>query len=107
MGRVLDRYEDGGEEVFHYDEGEQAFSIQYHADVEPVIEHNKARLNDGTGGWNKARDWRHVASIPVWVVMAWIGRFGVDPTAKGNEKLLFRLLNDPEWRWLRVSEGRL
>lgn len=105
--QLLELHEDGGAEVFHFDEAEQTFAIQYTADVEPVIEYNKARQADGTGGWNAARDMRHVARIPVWVIMHWVKTYGVDPTMKGHEALLFRLLNDPEWRWLRVGEGRL
>lgn len=105
--RLLERHADGGVEFFHFDEMTQTAAIQYTADVEPVIDWNKAKLNDGSGGWSPSRDFRHVARIPLWVVVEWINKYGVDPTAKGNEALLKRLLNDPDNRWLRTSEGRL
>jgi len=106
-GRILELHEDGGVEALHFDEQAQTFAIEFRADVEPVIEANKANLRDGTGGWSPTREWRKVARIPVWVVQMWVVRYGVDPTAKGNDDLLKRLLNDPEWRWLRTAEGRL
>lgn len=107
MARILEVHEDGGIEALHTDDATGAFTIQFRADVEPVIEANKSRQLDGTGGWSPSREWRHVARIPLWVVMEWKARFGADPTAKGNDALLKRLLNDPEWKWLRTSEGRL
>ena len=45
--------------------------------------------------------------FPVTVQMQWIQRFGGDPLAKGNERWLRRLLNDPEWRHLRTSSGKV
>lgn len=84
-------------------DGEE-FTLRTVADVEPVIDRNKRLRNDNPSGMGASREWQHVAEIPVTVVFQWIQQYGVDPTAKGNEDLLKRLLNDPEWRYLRTSE---
>jgi hypothetical protein len=75
-------------------------------DVEPVLDRNKALQNAGDG-YSPSREMQRVASIPIGVVEMWKVIYGVDPTARGNERLLTRLLNDPEWLWLRVGGGRV
>jgi hypothetical protein len=103
--RFVEMTPDGiGEElIFH---GDGSFAIRRFEDVEPIVERNKA-LQTAGDGYSATREWRRVASIPVTVQMQWINRYGVDPLAKGNEALLKRLLNDPEWRHLRTSPGRV
>jgi hypothetical protein len=76
------------------------------ADVEPLLERNKALAKSGDG-YSPSRDLQRVASIPFGVVEMWKMIHGCDPTARGNEKLLSRLLNDPEWMWLRTGGGRV
>jgi len=71
-----------------------------------ILERNK-QFDSYTDGYTPSRDLQHVASIPMSVIALWIERFGVDPTARGNEKLLARLLNDPEWREVRTGPGRV
>jgi len=76
-------------------------------DVEDILEHNKNLANHDDKGWTKTKEWRRVAEIPNVVQEMWIQQYGADPMAKGNEKLLRRLLNDPENRYLRTAPGRL
>jgi hypothetical protein len=70
--------------------------------INETLDANKNFLNNG---YSPSRDLQHVASIPMAVIGLWIERYGVDPTQKGNEALLARLLNDPEWRDLRTGRG--
>ena len=81
----------------------ETFTLVRQADVEPVIDHNKRLQNDNPKGMGPSREWQHIASIPPIVQLQWIERYGADPLAKGNEKLLLRVLNDPEFRYLRCS----
>lgn len=96
----------GAQEFFGIDEYTGEIVIKRDYDVGVVLEENKRRqnLNDG---YSPSRDLQHVASIPIGVVQLWIKTYGVDPTAKGQEVLLARLLNDPEWKWLRTGRGHL
>lgn len=72
-------------------------------DVEPLLDRNKALEADA----RKAGSMKHVASIPFGLVEMWKVMYGVDPTARGQERLLTRLLNDPDLRYLRTAPGRV
>jgi hypothetical protein len=89
--------------LFHAD---GTFALQRTCDVTAAIEANKELRKSGDG-YSPSRDLRRVASIPVAVQFEWLRRYGADPLAKGNEALLRRLLNDPEWAHLRTAPGRV
>lgn len=72
--------------------------------INETLDANKQFLNNG---FSPSRELQHVASIPMAVIGLWIEKYGVDPTQKGNERLLARLLNDPEWSELRTGRGML
>lgn len=72
--------------------------------INETLDANKQFMNNG---FSPSRELQHVASIPMAVIGLWIQRYGVDPTQKGHEKLLARLLNDPEWSELRTGRGTL
>ncbi len=80
------------------------FALHYSQDVEPVLDFNKAKQKAGREYYASDPDMWKVASIPVTVQYEWMRRYGADPLAQGNEKLLERLLNDPEWRYLKTAE---
>lgn len=75
-------------------------------DVEPLLDRNKA-LATHDDGYSHDRSMRRVASIPFGLIEIWKSTYGVDPTAPGNNKLLSRLLNDADLRFLRTAPGRV
>ncbi len=93
----------GFSEWLHTDDGEH-YRIVRQADVTDALEANRRAALDNPSGMGATREWQHIASIPPMVQFEWIKRYGADPLAKGNEDLLERVLNDPEWRYLRTSE---
>lgn len=96
----------GVAEYLHWDESDDRFAVERRMDATPVLDANARRRNDGTNGYGKSRELRHLATVPIVVQYEWIRRYGADPLARGQEDLLRRVLNDPDWRWLRTSEGR-
>lgn len=74
-----------------------------------ILRQNQALQNAGWDGYSGDKDkaFKHVASIPLQIVELWTEMFGVNPVEPGNEALLTRLLNDPEWAWVRTSRGRV
>jgi hypothetical protein len=76
------------------------------ADVEPILEHNKAlySMNDG---YSPGREWRRAASIPLAIVEKWKNEYGVDVFNPDHREGVKRLLNSSEWRYLRTAPGRL
>lgn len=102
MARDLIERHEGWTEWLETMDGE-TFTLVREADVEPVIDINKRRQNDNPKGMGPSREWQHIASVPPIIQLKWIEKYGADPFAKGNEGLLMRILNDPEWRYLRCS----
>lgn len=107
MKRLFDRDEfQGITEIFHWDEATKTARIETLQDVEPILDQNKALANDDdfTKQGIKKEFWKY-ANVPVVVQLKWLQMYGPenDPMKKGNEKLLFRLLNDREWRYLKTT----
>lgn len=74
-------------------------------DVEPILEHNKALVQDGDG-YSPDRTFRRVASIPNVIVEQWM-REGINIFRKEDWPKVQRRLNDREWSHLRTAPGRL
>jgi len=101
LSRMLSRR--GSVETWYHEQPDRTFVIETRQDVAAVIERNKA-LQTANDGFTPSRDMARVASIPVVVQYEWLKRYGVNIFDRGHEKRVRRLLNDPEWRYLRTSE---
>lgn len=84
---------------FHDGDGAK-FHVEKAQDVAPILERNR-RLRNLDDGFNAERDGRRVASIPVVVWHQWLAE-GMDPN---DMDALKAKLRDPEWAYLRTSEG--
>ena len=78
----------------------QIYDVQ---DVQGVLDHNRAMSNEDHGGWTESRDMRKAASIPLAVIHKWKVEKGVDVFNKDHWEAVRRLVNDPDWRYLRSS----
>jgi hypothetical protein len=78
------------------------FALHYSQDVEDLLDLNKECQNSGAD--MRKSEFRHYASVPITVQYEWIRRYGVDPLAPEHQDLLARLLNDPEWRYLKTQD---
>lgn len=98
--RLLDYDADTGLKTWHsFDEASQTTALTYEQDCQEILDRNKDAAADASGPMG---DFCHVASIPASVQMKWLIEHGVDllnPDHAGGVK---RLLNDPEWRYLKV-----
>ena len=104
MRRLLELHPDGTEEWFHWSEADRQFAIEYrHPDMDSVVTRAREESAD-TGGWSKSRELRHIATIPIIVQLQMINRYGPDLFKTGNEKRLRKVLDDPEWRYLRIGK---
>lgn len=102
MKRLLDFDPETGLETWHdYDEATEETRLTYRQDVEGILEANKRAANDATGPMG---DFVHVASIPVSVQLKWLIEKGVDIHNPDHKKAVARLLDDPEWRYLKCRE---
>jgi len=94
----------GQAEFFHYNEENGAMTIETRQDVEPILNANKRAMNDGDG-YTPSRDMKRIASIPLNIVELWKEKYGIDLFNKNHAQGVRRLLNDPDWRYLRTSGG--
>lgn len=86
-------YEEDGDQIqIAYDQDRAAQNV--------ILDRNKSSQADG---FDRRSDMWHAAHIPVGVMYEWLVKHGVnawDPTHRDGVK---RLLNDPEYRYLRVN----
>jgi hypothetical protein len=84
---------EGGGVAFHYTQ-----------DVEPLLDLNKAKQDAGRSYFAADPDMWRVACIPIVVQYEWIRRYGIrDVYAPEYTAKITRLLNDPEWKWLKTA----
>jgi hypothetical protein len=76
------------------------------ADVEPILEANKALAASGDG-YSPSRELRRAASIPMAVIEKWKNELGVDVFNPDHRPAVRRLLNSNEYAFLRTAPGRL
>lgn len=91
------------------------FAIEEVQDVEPILELNKALQNHDSGGAMGLNSiskkgikdgWWHVASVPNSVIAQW-RKLGVNLFSPDDWPKVKKLLNSPDWRYLRVGTGRV
>lgn len=98
---------DGVAEHIVFDDSEDRITLAWSGDVAPVLDHNKALQNDGTGGYSPSRELRRAASIPVEVQMKWLCEEGIDVMNPDHWPAVRRKLNSNEYLYLRTAPGRL
>lgn len=105
--RLIDYDPVTGISTYHeYNPLNDSTTISHEADATPIIERNKALATDDdhTKLGIKQEFW-HYASIPAGVIMEWKQKFGVDVWNKNHSKRVGQLLNDPDYRYLKVTSG--
>jgi hypothetical protein len=80
--------------------------VHREADVEPLLEANKALATSGDG-YSPSRELRRAASIPMIIIEKWRNELGVDVFNPDHKEAVRRLLNSSEYLYLRTAPGRL
>lgn len=102
--RLLDSDPLTGTTEWFEDLGGDDFAIHTRQDCEPIIEMNKAKQSMGREYYARDADMWRVASIPTSVQLKWLVEHGVDVLNPDHWPGVKRLLNDPEWRYLKTAE---
>lgn len=103
--RLLDYdHETGLKQFFSTEDGGDTWRIRYEQDITPLLETNKA---DQTEGLDRRSEMWHAARIPAVVQMEWLTKHGVDLYNPDHGPGVRRLLNDPDYRHLRVNEFKI
>ena len=98
---------------FHIDDGQ--IIIEEIQDVQDILEANKRAATHDVGGGGRLTEtdrkgikngWWKVASIPNTVIAQWL-KLGVNIHRPDDWPKIRKLLNSPEWRYLRTGTGRV
>ena len=101
MERLLDYNPLTGMKIT-FDMKDDNIVITHSQDVTPVIEDNKwALLDIDTHRKQAKNDWAHYAKVPEIVQMEWKVKYGVDFMDSNHWPRVMKLLNDPEYRYLK------
>ena len=105
---LIDKDPITGEECYaHFDE-EGNVRIEHSAsmaDVKRILEWNKAKANDEDATRKGMKDdWWHYARIPNIVALKWLNEHGVNIYDRNHQKAMFRLLNSPEYKYLKTTD---
>ena len=88
-----------------FDDSERKFHLQRQSDVTENIEWNKREYNQNRQGKDGLGS--KVADVPMGVVVDWKVRLGMDFIDRNHWPAILRKLDDPEWRYLRTTPGRI
>ena len=114
--RLLDYDAETGTQVWHsYDSLTKETVIEEIQDVAPILETAKdlryhGKTSKGLNEYSRhgiKNDWWHVARIPNGVAHKWLKEYGLNIYKKDCTKDLLKLLQKPEWEYLRTGTGRL
>ena len=98
---------DGTQEFAHFDPDGNLTGLQYVSDHTSVIESNKRAQNEGNKGYGETREWQHIASIPVAVLMDYCNKHGVPMDyalgGPGQMEVINKIINDFDYRYLRTD----
>lgn len=91
----------GDGETFHFSEHSGEFAIQYKSpDLSKLIQNNK-RLQEEDH--HMKDEFRLCARIPVMVAQEWKIKFGIDINKKEDMKAVKKLLNSPDYKYLKTT----
>lgn len=68
-------------------------------DVSPILDANKEAQAES---WDKSSEMWHAAHIPTIVMYEWAAKYGVEMWNPDHKDGVKRLLNHPDYRYLRV-----
>ena len=74
--------------------------IRYEQDVSPILDANKASQAEG---FDKRSNMWHAANIPAGTIVEWMEKYGVNFYNPDHKPAVMRLLNDIDYRYLRVK----
>jgi len=87
-----------------WEDTDTGFRLHHVQDCEPIIELNKKKQSAGRDYYRLDDDMWRVASIPIVVQYEWLVRYGItDITSDEHWPKVRKLLNDPEWRYLKTA----
>ena len=93
--------------VHHYDHDTQITRIERIQNIEPILERNKELAKTDIEAKGIKNNWWLAGTIPNIIIEKWLNEYGIDFFNKDHWPAVKRLLNSPDWRYLRTGRGKL
>jgi hypothetical protein len=91
---------------FDYDFATDKTTVGMEQDVTLVLEWNKALQNDDDYSKKGIKnEWWHMCKIPNIVIERWKNEKGIDVWNRDHWGAVKKLLNDPDYKWLKATSG--
>ncbi len=91
---------------FDYDHVSDTTYVGSEQDISSLLDVNKTLQNDTDYSKQGIKsEWWHMAKIPNIVIEKWKNEYGIDVLNKDHWPRVKKLLNDPEYRWLKTTAG--
>ena len=105
MRRLIDRNPITGESVWYeFNHAEESATITHEQDVKALLDRNIEAANDDDKTKRGIKnDWWKYASVPNVVQVEWKQKYGVDMFNRDHQKAVFKLLNSPDYAYLRCT----
>lgn len=99
----------GAREDFYWDDQQQALVQRTRHQIGDILEANKRRANATTDGRKFGTDnvLHHVADIPNALIVKFKKDHGIDVFDPNHKKRLLRLLDSPDYRYLKSTVAKL
>tara|TARA_R100001460_G_scaffold106093_1_gene153311 strand:- start:664 stop:963 length:300 start_codon:yes stop_codon:yes gene_type:complete len=91
-------------QIFHWHEPTKEMAIEHIEDIQPLIESNKKLQQEDHFIKD---DFRLSARIPMTVYYEWKNKFGVDLFNPDHKEGVKKLINSPEYRYLKTTTRRI
>ena len=96
------KLEDG--HIFHWQEPTKEMAIEHIQDIKPLIDSNKKLQQEDH---HIADDFRLSARIPMTVYYEWKNKYGGDMFDPNHKEGVKKLINSPEYRYLKTTNRRI
>lgn len=104
---LIDRDPITGEECYAHFDDDGNVRVEHSVPmsiVSKILDGNRAMANDEERTKDGIKhDWWHYARIPNVVALKWLNEHGVNIYDKAHEKEMFKLLNHPDYRYLKTT----
>lgn len=105
MKRLLGRDDRTGIERWFHHDGE-TIAIETKQDVSKALDVCRKIRNEFQGYKDEGdHHHHHVAHFPQVVIDHWREEYGLDVFDPDHSEAVWKKLNDPDWRYLRTTEG--
>ncbi len=105
MRRLIDRNPVTGETVWYeFNHADESATITHEQDVQLLLDRNRASAADDDKTKRGIKnDWWKYASVPNVVQVEWRQKYGVDMFNRDHQKAVFKLLNSPDYAFLKTT----